>query len=481
MRKAFALLVLCLAPLSGLGYPNGSMPSGANPNDAYAAYAQFKSARFTSSGTGNPSTMLRVKGDGGNTVSEGMGYGMLMAAYLDNDPNVVKKLWNYVASHLDAKGLMHWKIDANNKVIGHNAASDGDVDIALALVKAHTRWPTWGFGNLGKTYINRILQHETDASGLKPGDVWGGINGQNNPSYYATSYFPVFKAFTGNAAWDTVRDRCYQNLQYSYYTYALVPEWTSGSTGKIYGPDEYTYNACRTPWRLALDYLWFGDPRGKAWSIKFSKFFHNKGGVPAIRNGYKASTGQPIVSYKTVTFVGAVGCAAMAAGYTTLMNDVYTYTKNAYAPGYYDGALKVLYLMVMTGIFKNPLGGGASTTTTTYEAESMYHSTGGAYPGGWNIWSNGYISKSHSFNGGSVTLQVIAAGTYAAGAWPKMVVSVGGTTVGQVSVASAGWTTYTFNFSTSAGTKEIRVAFTNDYYDGTNDRNLMVDKIKVGD
>ena len=29
---------------------------------------------------------------------------------------------------------------------------------------------------------------------------------------------------------------------------------------------------------------------------------------------------------------------------------------------------------------------------TTYEAEGMFHSTGGATTGGWNIWSNGYIS-----------------------------------------------------------------------------------------
>jgi hypothetical protein len=60
----------------------------------------------------------------------------------------------------------------------------------------------------------------------------------------------------------------------------------------------------------------------------------------------------------------------------------------------------------------------------------MSHSTGGATTGGWNIWSNGYISTSHTFIADSTTLKVTASGTVAAGVWPQMTVAVGDTSIG---------------------------------------------------
>lgn len=121
-----------------------------------------------------------------------------------------------------------------------------------------------------------------------------------------------------------------------------------------------------------------------------------------------------------------------------------------------------------------------SCQSQTYEAESMYHSNGGTVPEGWSLWSNGYMSTSHAFAGGATTLTVSASGTPAAGIWPHMVVSVGGVRVGDVYATTWGWTQYTFTFNTTAGTKEIRVAFDNDHLTSTEDRNLRVDKVVVG-
>jgi hypothetical protein len=121
-----------------------------------------------------------------------------------------------------------------------------------------------------------------------------------------------------------------------------------------------------------------------------------------------------------------------------------------------------------------------SCQSQTYEAESMYHSNGGTVPEGWSLWSNGYMSTSHAFAGGSTTLTVSASGTPAAGVWPHMVVSIGGVQVGSVHATTWGWTQYTFTFNATAGTKELRVAFDNDLLTSTEDRNLRVDKVVVG-
>jgi endo-1,4-beta-D-glucanase Y len=35
---------------------------------------------------------------------------------------------------------MHWNIDRQGRVIGENAASDADQDIAMSLAFAHAKW-----------------------------------------------------------------------------------------------------------------------------------------------------------------------------------------------------------------------------------------------------------------------------------------------------------------------------------------------------
>jgi endoglucanase len=117
---------------------------------------------------------------------------------------------------------------------------------------------------------------------------------------------------------------------------------------------------------------------------------------------------------------------------------------------------------------------------TIYEAENMYHSTGGATSGGWNLWSNGYLSTQHQFAAGPATITVAARGTAVAGGWPTMTVSVGQTLIGRVTVISISWSAYRFSFSAGAARSNIRVAFTNDARTNREDRNPFVDKIVAG-
>lgn len=115
-----------------------------------------------------------------------------------------------------------------------------------------------------------------------------------------------------------------------------------------------------------------------------------------------------------------------------------------------------------------------------YEAETMYHASGGSHPDGWNVWDNNYISFNHTFNGGQQQMTVRASGTNANG-WPRMRVSVGGATVHEVDVTSSTWANYTFSFSAPYGAREVQIRFLNDYNQGGLDRNLFVDKAKVKD
>jgi hypothetical protein len=116
----------------------------------------------------------------------------------------------------------------------------------------------------------------------------------------------------------------------------------------------------------------------------------------------------------------------------------------------------------------------------TYQAETMFHSTGGSTPGGWNIWANGYISATHTFAAGPASITVHAKGQAAQQIWPHMIVRVGGVAIGSVNVNSTSFAPYVFNFVASGGPKEVRIEFDNDFYAPPADRNLLVDSIVVG-
>lgn len=80
-------------------------------------YNDWKAHYVTSSGTGGYE--YRVQRDAASdydTVSEGMGYGMLLAVYF-NDQITFDLLYAYVKNHFVQSNvpLMHWKVDKNNK------------------------------------------------------------------------------------------------------------------------------------------------------------------------------------------------------------------------------------------------------------------------------------------------------------------------------------------------------------------------------
>lgn len=121
-----------------------------------------------------------------------------------------------------------------------------------------------------------------------------------------------------------------------------------------------------------------------------------------------------------------------------------------------------------------------SCTSGTLEAESMTKTTGGSVTSGWNIWSNGSIYNNFTFGTGPHTITVRAYSSYAGNAWGHMVVSIGGTTVLDTYANASSWTDYSFTYTpSSAGSREVRIAFDNDYNSGGQDRNLYVDKVTI--
>jgi len=99
-----------------------------------------------------------------------------------------------------------------------------------------------------------------------------------------------------------------------------------------------------------------------------------------------------------------------------------------------------------------------------------------------HLASNGYIETDAEFEKtGRYRFRVLAAGTGAKGEYPAIELSIDGRSLGERQMAGPGPEALAFVADVSAGRHTIRIAFTNDFYDPPEDRNLTVTKLKIAE
>ena len=313
-------------------------------------YASWKMAHVEACANGS-----QVVVSDGAVVSEGIAYGMLLSVAMA-DQALFDGLWKFYQEHLDKNGLMNWKTakceaPSNNNA---NAATDADLDAAMALVQASSRWPGAAAGYLAKAeaLAAKIAQFESDMCDgrriLRPGDAFGGCsdasNPRINPSYFSPGYYKVFSHYFPAQAptWSALTDASYQLLAiYQARMNNLVPDW-SGPDGSDIGA-QYWYDACRTPWRVAVDYAWTGDTRAKTFMENISSWVDGHGGLPNAAQQQNSA------------FVGAF---ALAGGHDQGKFDGYMSHWLAASlddTPYYQGTLRLLYLLFAAGKFSSTL------------------------------------------------------------------------------------------------------------------------------
>jgi endo-1,4-beta-D-glucanase Y len=268
--------------------------------------------------------------------------------------------------------MMAWRVTCDD-IDDPGSATDGDVDVALSLIVAHYQW--------GEDYLdealdvievikNSVLVTCDDLLALGPGfslqaggdGRWGGCN-LLDIMYHTPAFFRVFAEATGDTTWNTLADDTYVMLNASANEVTgLVPDWQSA--GGMPGGDppqpnrnpNYSYDACRVPWRIALDYLWNGNEEAKDWCKKVTNWADDIG-AQNIVDGYTLD-GEPLegMRYHNNSFVGGFAVGAMCNSQTvadnfgtemnssTLRNDTY----------WFNLCTRAIYLFVMTGNFWKP-------------------------------------------------------------------------------------------------------------------------------
>ena len=310
----------------------------------------------------------------GATVSEAMGYGMLITVLMaDEDPEAKKQFdgLNSFRKRFPSSInpiFMCWKIPANERPGKNDCATDGELDIAYALLLAHERWGDNTYLMEARSLINAIGSSlvRPDFS-LRLGD-WNEAPGQTRPSDLMPNHFRDFGKATGDALWGKVEDRSYeiinelqlQSLQPGAVTTGLVPDfaiekkghWIPARPGFLEGrhDGDFYYNACRVPWRIGWAALGTHDVRAKAILGRFMQWVvMNVKDPEYFRAGYRLD-GHPLHNsdFETACFITPTGVAAMALGMTPWKEKVERYALGS-REEYYEDSIKLLCLILMSG------------------------------------------------------------------------------------------------------------------------------------
>ncbi len=326
-------------------------------------------------------------GNGSKTVSEAHGYGMMitcyMAGYDSNAKSYFDGLYYYYKSHPSVinNRLMDWQqLSCNDATSdGNDSASDGDIDIAFALLLAHNQWGSTDKINYleeAKLMIEAILQDDVNPSSntIKLGD-WSSSSNSNyyfgtRTSDFIISHFRAFKNTTDNSKWTSIINRCYSLLRTNQNSETgLVPDFiintntASTPAGENYLESiydgNYYYNACRVPWRIGSDYLISGDSRAKSTLIILNKWLSTSTEQNAhlISNGYMLD-GTPIYDWNDATYLGPFTVSAMLeTNNQEWLNMLYDelINGNKIADGdYYSNTIKLLSLLTISGNYWQP-------------------------------------------------------------------------------------------------------------------------------
>lgn len=379
--------------------------SQAQLDDETASFYDAWKAVFLKNDCVDPDQYYVLRGDGALTVSEGIGYGMMITAYMaGHDANArayFDGLYKWYDAHpsILTPQLMDWQqvtcMDLPND--SDNAASDGDIDIAFALLLAHAQWGSGGtidYLSEVQAMIAAIMQAEVHPATLTV--MLGDWCDQDDPLHYNSTrtsdfimdHFKLFACVANDPAWNTVVDNCYTLMEEMRTDYSpstgLMPDFIINVDGipEPSGPDfledpndgGYFYNACRVPWRVGVDLLINGDERARTTVTAINTWLiaETSGDVSAIANGYTLG-GTPIEEELDAAFLGPFTVGAMAdPGHQSWLNELYAelLTNNDVSDtAYFANTLKLLSMIAISGNYWVPTCDGTGIDDAPAESE----------------------------------------------------------------------------------------------------------------
>jgi hypothetical protein len=362
---------------------DGSVGSCTKPTNASGkyllwAYYNWKN-QFVKGNAGSQRYVISPEIDGGAIVSEGIGYGLLLSVYF-NDQSLFNDLWSYWSAHeVSGTHLMNWKYTTSGSNSGQGSATDADEDAAFANIEAGKRWGG-SYASNASSIISDIWSKDIDSGSLIPkgGSNYSSVN-PTNPSYFAPAYYRIFNGIDSGHNWNGVASKSVSVISALSSSSGLLPAWctstctAAGSNGAATDGD-YQYDSHRIPWRIGIDYCWNGSSTSGSGGFldKNSAYFSNiattnaLGQIGRIMDMYTPTGGSVSGSApNSMSIVGTSGVGAMhSSAYASYANQAWQFVldglnrgtldfKSGQASGYsyYNSTIGLMTALMMSGNF----------------------------------------------------------------------------------------------------------------------------------
>lgn len=260
-----SLLARCLAPclalMSGIVGPLQPVQSpAAAASQLEVLWTSYRSRYITPSGAViDPSRRDEV-------TSEAQSYALLQAVWM-RDRATFERVWAWTRTHLRrTDGLHSWLwSSATRAVIDANNATDGDIDVALALAMASIVFeqPSWAADARAIVQAIRTNASLGSRAGWFPSaGNWAGAERVVNLSYFYPYAAPWFERLDPGVGWENTRAMGYALVEQSLAggSDALPADFNvltvAGTLEAL--PDghassrAFSYDAMRIAWRLEL-------------------------------------------------------------------------------------------------------------------------------------------------------------------------------------------------------------------------------------
>lgn len=344
-------------------------------------YDEWKEKYFRYSPYDADQAYVDWHGEEGITVSEAHGYGMLALAYMagydadaQRDFDAMVRFYLAHPSAIDP-ALMAWQqADDGEKIIdinGVDSATDGDLDIAYALLLADEQWGSDGefnYKELALRSINATMNSVVNKEEwiLLVGD-WAHTPGEEawyrtRPSDFMLGHFAAFYRATGDERWLTLSDSILKAIEELVATESpecgLLPNFAKWENGKfVRADDSYSWDACRVPWRLGVAAMTENISALDETLDTINRFAYlSSGGNPrGLCCGY-ALDGTKLVEYLDPAFAAPFMVSAMRGSDRLFLNDLWRWNmrQTTASGGYYDNSIRLLCAIAASGQWWTP-------------------------------------------------------------------------------------------------------------------------------
>jgi len=341
------------------------------------------------------------------TVSEAHGYGMMilasMAGYDEKAKEDFDAMYNYFKSYpsvIDSR-LMSWKQlkvkDAEGNLTGvkdvedNDSVTDGDLDIAYALLMADKQWGSdgeIGYKQEALNILDGILDSEVhpEYGYLLLGD-WSLFKNEKLDGSRASDYFINHMTFfseideENSARWEKVRETTINICTEIYRNYSencgLLPDFIVRTEDGKYIPAEgeyletehdgdHNWNSCRVPWRIPLDYIVSGNSELLEQVQAMNSWIKEEAGMEPLKinPGYyilNGPAGTPIIrdwEGTDMSFVSPFAVAAMVGAenqgwldnlWISIISDNWDTGTPFEESAYFPNTIRMLVMIIVSG------------------------------------------------------------------------------------------------------------------------------------